>query len=52
MLASVSHCLAKFQLILDNHCFIANFKLKYQNSENIKADHLNIVGSNLHLIKY
>ena len=34
--ASVSHCSANFQLILD--CFIPNFKLMYEDSENIKAD--------------
>ena len=29
-------------------CFISNFKLKYEDSENIKADRVNIVIFNLH----
>ena len=33
ILAFGSHCLANFQPILD--CFIPNFKLKYEDSENI-----------------
>ena len=37
--AYVSHCSANFQPILD--CFIPNFKLKYENSENVKADLVN-----------
>ena len=40
-LAFSSHCLANFQLILDR--FIPNFKLKYEDSENIKADCLSTV---------
>ena len=36
ILAFVSHCSANFQTILD--CFIPNFKLRYEDSENIKAD--------------
>ena len=47
--AFVSHCSGNFQLILD--CFIPNFKLKYEDSENIKADHVNTVVFNLHQIK-
>ena len=39
ILAFVSHCSVNFQPILD--CFIPNFKLKYENSENIKADRVN-----------
>ena len=34
-LALGSHCSANFQPILD--CFIPNFKLKYEDSENIKT---------------
>ena len=30
-----SHCSANFQLILD--CFIPNFKLMYEDSENVKV---------------
>ena len=44
-----SHCSANFQLILD--CFIPNFKLKYEDSENIKADRVNTVVFTLHQIK-
>ena len=36
VLAFGSHCLAKFQPILN--CFIPKFKLKYEDSENIKTD--------------
>ena len=36
---------ANFQPILD--CFILNFKLKYENLENIKADRVNTVKSNV-----
>ena len=36
ILAFGSHCSANFQPILD--CFIPNFKLTYEDSENIKAD--------------
>ena len=49
ILAFSSHCLANFQTILD--CFIPNFKLMYEDLENIKADCVNIVVSNLHKIK-
>ena len=49
ILAFVSHYSANFQLILD--CFMPNFKLMYEDSENIKADHVNTVVFNLHQIK-
>ena len=39
ILVFVSLCSAKFQKILD--CFIPNFKLKYEDSENIKARRVN-----------
>ena len=32
-------------------CFIPNFKLKYEDSENRKVDHINTVFFNLHQIK-
>ena len=44
-----SHCLANFQPILD--CFIPKFKLEYDDLENIKADRVNAVVFDLHLIK-
>ena len=44
-----SHCLANFQPILD--CFIPNFKLKYEYSENIKTDRVSTVVFNLQQIK-
>ena len=43
ILAFGSHCLANFQPILD--CFIPNFKMKYEDSENIKADSASTVVS-------
>ena len=49
ILAFGSHCSANFQPILD--CFIPNFKLKYEDSENIKADRVSTVVFNLHQIK-
>ena len=49
ILAFSSHCLANFQPILD--CFVPNFKSKYEDSENIKADRANTVVFNLHKIK-
>ena len=49
ILTFVSHCLANFQLILD--CLTPNFESKYEDSENMKADRLNTVVSNLHQIK-
>ena len=44
-----SHFSANFQLILD--CFIQNFKLKFADSKNIKADSVNTVVFNVHEIK-
>ena len=41
ILASVSHCSANFKPIMD--CFIPNFKLKYEDPDNRKADHVNTV---------
>ena len=32
-------------------CFVSNFKLKYEDSENVKADRVNTVVFNLHQIK-
>ena len=49
ILAFGSHSLAKFQPMLD--CFIPNFKLKYEDSENIKADRVNTMAFNLYQIK-
>ena len=49
LLAFGSHCLANFQPILD--CSIPNFKMKYEDSENIKADCVSTVVVNLHSIK-
>ena len=49
ILAFGSHCSVNFQPILD--CFIPNFKLKYENSENIKADRVSTVIFNLSQIK-
>ena len=48
ILAFGSQCSVNFQLILD--CFIPNFKLKYDNLENIKTDFVNTVIFNLHEI--
>ena len=45
ILAFVSHCSANFKPILD--CFIPNFKLKYEDSENMNADRVNTVVFNL-----
>ena len=39
VLAFISHFFTNFELILD--CFIPNFKLKYGDSEDIKADRVN-----------
>ena len=44
-----SHCSENFQPILD--CFIPKFKLKYDDLENIKTDHVNKVVFNLLQIK-
>ena len=49
ILASVSHCSANFLSIFD--CFIPNFKLKYEDSENIKIDCVNTFVFNWHQIK-
>ena len=49
ILAFISHCSANFQPIFD--CYIPNFKLKYEDLENIKADNVNTVAFNLHQIK-
>ena len=45
ILASGSHCSVNFQPILAwfIHWFIPNFKLTYEDSQNIKADSLNRV---------
>ena len=48
ILAFSSHCSANFQPILD--CFLSNFKLKYEDAENIKADRVSTVFLNLHQI--
>ena len=45
-----SHCPANFHQILD--CFVPNLKLNDEDSENIKADHLNTVIFNEHQIKH
>ena len=51
ILAFSSHCSANFQPILDCFIIISNFKLKYKDSENIKADRVSIVVFNLLQIK-
>ena len=48
-LACGSHITANFQPIL--LCLIRNFKLRYEDSENIKTDRVSIVVFNLHQIK-
>ena len=50
ILAFISHCLMNFQLILDR--FMPNYKLKYVDSVNIKADCINTVVFSLHQIKH
>ena len=40
-----SHCLANFQSSFD--CFMSNFQVKYDDSENIKTDPVNTVAFNL-----
>ena len=45
ILAFGSHCLANFQSTLD--CAIPNFKLKYEDSENVIVDRINTVVFNL-----
>ena len=49
ILAFGSHCSANFQPMLD--CFISHFKLKYENSEIVKAVRANTVVFNLRQIK-
>ena len=44
-----SHCSANFQPIL--HCFIPEFKLEYDDLENIKTASVSTVVLNLHQIK-
>ena len=44
-----SHCSANFPPILD--CFMAKFKLEYDDLENIKTDRVNAVVFNLHQVK-
>ena len=45
----VSHCSSNFQPIFD--CFLPNFKLNYEDTENINADRVNTVILNLHQFK-
>ena len=49
ILAFANHCSANLQPILN--FFIPNFKLKHEDSENVKADCVNTVIFNLHRIK-
>ena len=49
ILAFGSHYSAKFQSNFD--CFIPNFELKYENSENIETDRVDAVVYNLYQIK-
>ena len=49
ILAFGNHCSVIFQPILN--CFVPNFKLKYEDSEDIKTDSVNRVVLNLHQIK-
>ena len=49
ILAFGSHCSANVPPILD--CFTPNFKLTYEDSDNIKADCVSTVVFNLHQIK-
>ena len=49
ILAFGSHSMVNSQTILD--CFVPNFKLKYENSENIKTDCVNTIVFNLVWIK-
>ena len=51
ILAFGSHCSANFQPILDCFTGIPNFKLTYEDSENIKADCVSTDVFNLHQIK-
>ena len=46
-----SHCSTNFQPIWE--CFLPSFKMKYRDSENIKADHVKTVVFNfIHQIKH
>ena len=49
ILVFVSYFLANFQPILN--CFMPNFKLIYEDSENIKANSVKTVVFNVHQIK-
>ena len=49
ILAFCSYRSANVQQIL--HCFIPNFKMKYEDSENVKIGRVNTVVLNLHKIK-
>ena len=49
ILAFGSHSSANFQPILD--CFMLNFKLKYDNTKNIKEDRVNTIHSSFPQIK-
>ena len=49
ILAFDSHCSVNFQPI--SKCFVPNFELKYEDSENRKADRVITVVFNLHQIK-
>ena len=40
------------ELLTDLDCFTPNFKLKYEDSQNVKADGVNTVVFNLHQIKH
>ena len=44
-----THCSANFQPILD--CFITNFKLEFDDFENIREGRVNAVVFDLHQIK-
>ena len=50
MLAFINYFWANFKPILD--CFIPNFRLKYEDSENIKTDNINTVLFSLHQSKH
>ena len=49
VLAFGGHCSEKFQPIL--YCFITNFMLEYEDSENIKLYCVDTIVFNLHQIK-
>ena len=50
ILAFASHCSVNFQPILN--CFKPNFKLKHEDSQNIKSERVNKVVFNLHQIEH